>query len=368
MFDIEPTGPFKFEFHGPFITNESGEVECEGVDLRMDEQHAIRYFACLPERYIGIVYNTNIIEMYETQSIYGKVILPEGFSPEHVTIKLLSLHLGGYRLNDIGKHIPYVNVNVNSNGEFLYPAVPDDGYVILGAEGEGLAQAQFAVTGHDTGTWNTHLFNSDRVFTSNQIPEIIMEEEGNISGKVTYEDGSPAAGYTVKVYPQDVLNQFGVESPFVTTTQPDGSYKIGGLPYDYYSIRVDTGSQDFTPSDWTSSVVSMVVAKTGEIRENTDIVLEKGAIVQGRVINESGTAVPRARISAMNPVLPAHEKGALNIGTAETDREGKYALRLPVGETKLSFEYLPGYVFPENEKIITVQPGGESKVLDFIVK
>lgn len=70
----------------------------------------------------------------------------------------------------------------------------------------------------------------------------------------------------------------------------------------------------------------------------------------------------------MNPVLPAHEKGALNIGTAETDREGKYALRLPVGETKLSFEYLPGYVFPENEKIITVQPGGESKVLDFIVK
>lgn len=171
-----------------------------------------------------------------------------------------------------------------------------------------------------------------------------------LAGKVRYGDGRPAAG--VQVYAQmqnaammkmfDALKQPAgtansgptrapkkeqEQSGNYAVSMPDGTYTLpvgAGMPYNVIVID-NTGL-------WVAAAAEGVSSRQHTTANVPDLVLTKGAIVEGIVTNNLDLPIVGAAVASYGPHRP--DSSAATIG-AETDMTGHYRLRVAPGHCRV---------------------------------
>lgn len=181
----------------------------------------------------------------------------------------------------------------------------------------------------------------------------------SISGRVVYEDGRPAAGIEVVAAMHDEAETrlrygFYVKGKFLkpggvsgkthdkTVTDGDGRYDLSGLSTGPFSVIANTmplkASQYQEPPAWVAGAANVLLKKSATVPVN-DLILTRGAILQGRVIDAaSGRALPGIHVGCHGPHRPL--SGGW-IDYSITDAAGFWKLRVPPGR---SFLYTAGPV------------------------
>jgi protocatechuate 3,4-dioxygenase beta subunit len=165
---------------------------------------------------------------------------------------------------------------------------------------------------------------------------------GRMSGRVTAEGtNAPIAGARVMVFPmmRRAMPPTGpMAIPPQGTTDQDGRFVFNGLAPGEY--RVDVQKTGFASSmDPTTRPTTYTVAPAQAL-DNISIVLQKGAVISGKVLDQKGEPVTDARVMALRrftpPVAstaPPRLIPAPMQGSQQTNDIGEYRVAgLPPGE------------------------------------
>jgi hypothetical protein len=182
-----------------------------------------------------------------------------------------------------------------------------------------------------------------------------------VSGRVTYPDGSPAAGIQIDA------SGVGANLPMVTSgrawTSRDGTYTMPLTPGESYMIGV-------VDDAWAARSLIGVVIREGLLLSGLDFKLIKGSVIRGRVtagpdstpavgqtaiLIELGPRVPEGKF----PAQPSPLEESLMRPTS-TDGEGRYAFRVGPGSYLISKPVEIGDVRREEETIEV----GEGEVIE----
>ena len=145
------------------------------------------------------------------------------------------------------------------------------------------------------------------ILSTNTTRHIVMEAGVTLSGQVTGPSGQPAPGAWLVFYTADQAIDSGA-----AFTDNSGHYNLG-LPAGTY--RIDVVSEDFIDR----SLEGVAVPRDTVL----NIILEAGAVLAGKVVDDAGQPVPDAEVCAH---LPTEEWWA---GTcSETASAGGFQLRV----------------------------------------
>jgi protocatechuate 3,4-dioxygenase beta subunit len=165
---------------------------------------------------------------------------------------------------------------------------------------------------------------------------------GRISGRVIAEGiNAPIAGARVMVFPM-MRRQMRPTGPMAVPpqgmTDQDGRFTFNGLAPGEY--RVDVQKTGFASSFDPMMRPKMYTVAAGQALDNISIVLQKGAVITGKVLDQKGEPVTDAHVIALRRITPP---GASNAsprliptamqGPQQTNDIGEYRVAgLPPGE------------------------------------
>jgi hypothetical protein len=206
-----------------------------------------------------------------------------------------------------------------------------------------------------------------------------VDSRARIEGRVTYENGRPAAGVQVRakmqtaaareiltpaavrysqqhphkhwVFPKEMLQI--IEA--VVTTRPDGTYSFEGLAQRPYNIMVVN-----EPVGWVAVAAQGIVARE-QGPPRCKLVLTHGAVIRGTVIDESnGDGLPNVRLWLTAPHRP---ESSNNLISLRTDKSGRFVVRVAPGKTSLAasataVEHVPDVRTREGIEVGIVEVGG----------
>lgn len=176
-------------------------------------------------------------------------------------------------------------------------------------------------------------------------------DAGEISGRVVYEDGRPAAGVGVEadmwesddtrlfqrsslsyeIISRRTRNMLGQD----TSTGADGTYRIKGLLAGAtFNVMVHGGSlsaiEEAGPPGWVGAA-QMVKPQKGKNTRAQDVVLTHGSLIEGRIEDGiTGKALANMSIGCHGPHRPL-STGFIT-GT-RSDSNGHFTLRVPPGKS-----------------------------------
>lgn len=189
---------------------------------------------------------------------------------------------------------------------------------------------------------------------------VVGEDPVTISGVVVAADGTPVANAGV------VLGSGGVHrarkttdgrriaspEPFRGTTDAEGAFRFEGLPPGERSIEV--AAVGFGP--WRATIGDSSAGASHEVR----VVLDAGAFLTGRIVDESGAPVADARVDAAAKDLGRFDSEVRELLTAFSDETGTYRLGpLPAGACRVEARATVGMA--ERETFVAA---GSEGVLD----
>jgi len=313
-------------------------------------------FARIPGKMIGASIVSNDaktpqkILMGSAAPLKGTVTVPAGFAPADVAVSMLSLMINdGTAASQAiypahGTWSELFEFPVAADGTFTVPEAPHTGSVYLAGNLKGLGEAQFMSLATGPAGGGT----------------LDLRKEGIIEGRLTREgDNAPAADVIILAHP-DHRSGLVVTHPYTATTDAAGKFRIDGLPEAAYTL---TTAWATTTPEWVMPNRENVLAKAGETVRDIKLQLERGVLVIGDVTDsQTGKGVKGADVTALNP---ANAVNATGIGSSQTDDEGHYMLRLPVGASKLYLSGMPdGYEYPPQKEAtftVTIAKGDPQK-------
>jgi uncharacterized GH25 family protein len=186
---------------------------------------------------------------------------------------------------------------------------------------------------------------------------LVARPGASLSGRVVYEDGSPAAGVAVMAQAKDLEATAWGWAEAATTA--DGSYQLTGLPDGVFNIFVEESS-----GEWVAAALERVAASAPRAVELPDLILTRGAIIEGTVTDmTTGEPLPGVCMGSYGPHRPMSSAAIIS---DYTDGHGRYQLRVAPGH---SYVYVAGAPPGCQEgQAATVDLGrGESAVADFAV-
>ncbi len=139
---------------------------------------------------------------------------------------------------------------------------------------------------------------------------ITMDPGAAILGRVVDEDGVPLSGVFVEAAWNQWSKRLSTGEPrptndlpmfLHTTSAADGRFTLGGLSQDGGSVRFET------PGKLKRRIEQAVLAE-GEQRDLGDVVLQAGARVAGRVLDDHGLAVHEATVFVSTMIHPAYDQ------------------------------------------------------------
>ena len=140
----------------------------------------------------------------------------------------------------------------------------------------------------------------------------------------------------------------------LTVVDAEGRFRFSSLPEGVYHISL---AAEFDTSEWTMAVQSFVRASPGTTTGGIHLILEQGALVTGTVTNAlTGEPIRSMGVAAVN----GEKGGTRPAGYVRTDDEGRYAMRLPGGSSKLYLcELLPEYTYARErtQRIVVIAEG-----------
>ena len=152
-------------------------------------------------------------------------------------------------------------------------------------------------------------------------------QNGEVSGTVRFEDGSPAAGITILGEGRGASSSYFRGS---TRTDADGTYKLSIYPDQWTIIAV-------TDREWAAASHTGIHLGEGETRDGLDFQLTRGTRIRGHV-----TVGPDKRpVAGENVTLMEHGEDAVGptriplVRWAETDSQGDYEFRVGPGRFEL---------------------------------
>ncbi len=122
-----------------------------------------------------------------------------------------------------------------------------------------------------------------------------------------------------------------------SVTDASGIFRLAGFSSAPYSIRVETNRDIFELptkiSDWVASPVFVTTPQQRRTKTMTRIVLTRGAIIQGRVLDRAtGQPLPDVNVASLGTHRPTNGSPVANF---RTDKMGRYALRVTPGTSSL---------------------------------
>lgn len=204
---------------------------------------------------------------------------------------------------------------------------------------------------------------------------------GTIVGRVVYPDGKPASGVHIAaemqrafqwqlvqkgaiarkpggVYTKKAVDFIQAQNNVMALTQNDGTFRLAGLVTAPYNIKI-TGKPGVVyyllgmPAQWTAPAAQGVWAKDGETRRrSSDIVLTKGALIEGQVTDQNGRPLAGIYVASEGPHRP---KTGDSAAAAISDKTGHYEARVPPGSIRL---YIAGpfVAMPKTEAVLDGKP------------
>lgn len=170
------------------------------------------------------------------------------------------------------------------------------------------------------------------------LGSIELAEGVRLSGTVTGGGTGtlPLADVTVVAVPVDTPT-WQYWSDFQTQTGPDGSFVLGGLPPDLYTLHyIAPASSGYGERWWTDAVSrslsDYVVLPPGSSREGMDMRLSRVGSISGTVTTSDGAVLPGVRVGAMRADDEA-------FASVTSDPDGRFTIGgLPAGTYTLQFD------------------------------
>ncbi len=162
-------------------------------------------------------------------------------------------------------------------------------------------------------------------------------------GRIVYENGQPAAGVNISAgmtnssrgwfirYHEGEVKGTGAQ----TISRADGSYTLSGLrPSYHYNIVEQEAS-----GKWVAAAIESVQLPNAVTRV-PNLILTNGAVIEGIVTNKkTGKPMPSMYVYSLGPRYPASAGGA---SQTQTDKNGKYSMRVAPGSNWLYISGLGG--------------------------
>lgn len=182
---------------------------------------------------------------------------------------------------------------------------------------------------------------------------IRLEPEAVLPGRVVDEAGDPVPGARIDLHWQAFLPEEPdrpVGEPILRNTRADGEgrFELRGLPGGTAQISVSAPA--FVPLDGVEVELPRP-ATAGELR----LVLERGALLQGRVTTAAGEPVPAVRVGVSGAAASTNDDGLYWLEGAELGRQEVIFLHPSHGRVTRPFEIQPGV----NVLDLTFEPGVE---------
>lgn len=184
---------------------------------------------------------------------------------------------------------------------------------------------------------------------------------GAITGRVLDGD-KPVAGITTVVvntkrrYEQDKQNDHGRAE---ATTDANGVFRLPHLGEGIYTVAVSAAKRD-----QVAVAATQIVVKTGtETALPTPLMLEKGALLEGKVVSKTtGKPVKGVYLLANGTHAPQGIYGDV-LPTATTGEDGTFRLRIAPGDAQVQINsQIPGFVYFNPSLNVNVR-SGETKTL-----
>ena len=182
---------------------------------------------------------------------------------------------------------------------------------------------------------------------------IRLEPEAALRGRVVDEAGDPVPGARIDLHWQAFLPEEPdrpAGEPILRNTRADGEgrFELRGLPTG--SARVSATAPAFVPLEGVE--VDLPRPSTaGELR----LVLERGALLEGRVTTATGEPVPAVRVGVSGAAASTNDDGLYWLEGAELGRQEVIFLHPGHGRVAKPFEIQPGV----NVLDVTFEPGVE---------
>lgn len=204
------------------------------------------------------------------------------------------------------------------------------------------------------------------------IPEtftVSLDRGVEIGGLVRDTSGRPVADATIELalYTErtdGVVSSRISKRASLVTTDTEGKWTAAGVPDSYAELKIDVSHPEFAPltvstdenphrsTDWAS----VSVAALGE--QTAAIVLEPGASMRGRVVDENGTPVSSARVTLGESVYDGNKQTAL------TEEDGSFVFRLSETSSSQIFVVRDGF----SPAIEEVDIGAEAADVEIILE
>ena len=129
---------------------------------------------------------------------------------------------------------------------------------------------------------------------------------GRLSGRVTAEGtNAPIAGARVMVFPmmRTAMPPSGpMTMPPQGMTDQDGRFVFNGVAPGEY--RIDVQKTGFASSADPTTRPTTYTVVAGQALDNISIVLQKGAVISGKVLDQQGEPVTDAHVMALRRITP----------------------------------------------------------------
>ena len=208
---------------------------------------------------------------------------------------------------------------------------------------------------------------------------------GSVSGRITVK-GKDRAGIVVALRTTEFRPQPG--PVFKASTDPDGNYRIANVPAGSYQVTPIAPAYVGLDQDSFYARSKTVILAEGEIVENIDFSIVRGAVITGKVTHADGRPVVEEPVTA----IPAEETNQRPMtypgSTFQTDDRGIYRVfglaagryKVAVGQPEEAFfatinggrpayeqVFYPNVTKADEAKVIELVEGGEATNIDITV-
>ncbi len=186
--------------------------------------------------------------------------------------------------------------------------------------------------------------------------ELTLKESAQVEGTITWGDGTPASGLTVRVNgrlpePPIPISRMGIR-PYVVhdgVVGENGTYIIEGLhpqlTYDIFIIDGSLGEQEARKKPLTPRMRNSFRLDAGE-RKVWDHAVSRPITIRGRIRTEtSGTPLPEGQVGVRK------DGKRLALLSIWADREGFFEKRLNTGPGEYRVHAEPPVGFPTSEEV-----------------
>ena len=359
--DGHDIGP-NYQEDGPLTSDANGLIEFPAYTSPDGQRVEFKVYAVLPFHRVGVWQHLvsfgeeqnkqafNLV-LHESKTVSGQVFVPAGYDIASVHVDVMSLghpavgrpyghSFSHFFLEEWGIFPGMFDVPVDTAGRFEVPDLPTEGRFNVRARGPGLAEAQ------------EHVLDAQQV----DFIQFKLVPQGVIEGTVVFSDTQmPAVNRKVRCC---TYSNSDIARSHVGRTDMDGNYRIEGLNSGMYEVTVSPYTY---PSMHTTHALDSVEVKAGHVTGSVDFGLEIGTIVTG-TITEKETKTPIEGVSVVAQTPTQSGSGGISIIGTRSDRDGLYALRVPLGETRLYIADVPDWVkYPKGQGIrsVSVVTSGE---------